>query len=673
MRSLQLISFCAVILSSLSLYAQDNELIAMKKFELGDYESAIESYQLILSENPNNEEAMIRLAESMRMTSRLQEAIDWYGKVADMQKPAKPFIFNYAKCLQELGYYQEAKNWFLKYAEIDPVKGRHFALSCDYAVQHYLRSDVKVQELKISNEPSSELWPAFLGEQLVLMTTSPQLVREGGTGEWVKGFVRKWKRGFENDYIRNELQSTQKWGPLAYNQRINKVALTSYTGNIDFKNPAPIESFSLFLADADQSGNWNKTQPFPFNVSGYSTGYPSWNSDDNAMYFASNRPGGFGGYDIYVSYYDNGQWTYPQNLGNAINSSGDEISPNMIDGTLYFASNYHHGFGGFDLFKAEMNGFTFGSPENLGLPVNSSKDDWCLQMDPTQTFGFYNSNRGEDNRVKVNHLQTVHQAADLAAVVTPREEVMTINELPEIRVAKSKTITSNSSLAQYTSFDVPVVQNNVRSTAINTSEEEQTETFFIQVAALSKYKDNVEQFKPLTRFGHVYRVEVNGISKIRVGQFRSMGAAVEALKEIKRTGFPDAYVVQEFTDPSKLDLLLSGATATKMESTQTAVKQKTPVHKDQIETKISTPATPAKVYKVRLTAYHYNTQFDTKTVADLGEIEQWTKGNWRIILIGGYKNLHEAKSALITAKERGFQDAYLVVEEDGLLLPYEEK
>src|SRR5690606_29192490 len=100
MRSLQLIAVFVWMMCSFAI-AQSNEILAHKKFELGDYESAITAYQGVLAEDPENTEAMIKLAESYRMSSRLEQAKEWYSKVADVNRPAKAFIFNYAKTLQE--------------------------------------------------------------------------------------------------------------------------------------------------------------------------------------------------------------------------------------------------------------------------------------------------------------------------------------------------------------------------------------------------------------------------------------------------------------------------------------------------------------------------------------------------------------------------------------------
>lgn len=119
---------------------------------------------------------------------------------------------------------------------------------------------------------------------------------------------------------------------------------------------------------------------------------------ENVMFFTSNRPGGFGALDIYVSVYNNGNWSTPENLGNVINTDEYEETPFLDwDGkTLYFASNGHPGLGGFDIFKAEKIGETWqewSDPENIGLVVNSVKDDRYFFNSPYDNTAYISSNR----------------------------------------------------------------------------------------------------------------------------------------------------------------------------------------------------------------------------------------------------------------------------------------
>lgn len=119
---------------------------------------------------------------------------------------------------------------------------------------------------------------------------------------------------------------------------------------------------------------------------------------DRLLFFASSREGGYGGTDIYVSEKIGGIWTQPQNLGPMINTSENEQTPFLDwDGrTLYFSSRGHPGFGGYDLFKAYRIGTTWQEwslPENLGLPVNSTRNDRYFYHVRGSNEGYISSDR----------------------------------------------------------------------------------------------------------------------------------------------------------------------------------------------------------------------------------------------------------------------------------------
>jgi hypothetical protein len=116
-------------------------------------------------------------------------------------------------------------------------------------------------------------------------------------------------------------------------------------------------------------------------------------SDGNILYFASNRLGGLGGTDLYMSRkLPNGTWAPAQNLGPEINTAFDEDFPNITnDGkVLYFSSNGHTSMGGYDIFKAEMNDAThqFSNPKNVGYPINTTEDNFNFRLSNNGRFGY---------------------------------------------------------------------------------------------------------------------------------------------------------------------------------------------------------------------------------------------------------------------------------------------
>jgi outer membrane protein OmpA-like peptidoglycan-associated protein/tetratricopeptide (TPR) repeat protein len=128
---------------------------------------------------------------------------------------------------------------------------------------------------------------------------------------------------------------------------------------------------------------------------------PSITSDGNTIYFASNRKGGLGGYDLYkTDKKSDGSWSIPENLGPTINTTGNEKSPfiHTDSQTLYFSSDGHKGIGGYDIFysrKVLINEWT--KPQNIGYPINSFEDDIGFFVSTDGHLGYYASNRFDEN------------------------------------------------------------------------------------------------------------------------------------------------------------------------------------------------------------------------------------------------------------------------------------
>ena len=107
-------------------------------------------------------------------------------------------------------------------------------------------------------------------------------------------------------------------------------------------------------------------------------------------------PGGYGGADIYrVTRTDKGQWGKPENLGNKINTEGDEMFPffQQNNEVLFFSSNGRFGLGGLDIFYCAVNGDKFGKVKNAGFPLNSQYDDFAVIVDEKMNKGYFSSNR----------------------------------------------------------------------------------------------------------------------------------------------------------------------------------------------------------------------------------------------------------------------------------------
>jgi outer membrane protein OmpA-like peptidoglycan-associated protein len=125
--------------------------------------------------------------------------------------------------------------------------------------------------------------------------------------------------------------------------------------------------------------NWYFPEPFGATINSPAyEGMPSLSPDNRELYFVSDRPGGYGGTDIWIAKFEDGLWQLPVNAGPLINSAGNESSPFIGEDnrTLYFSSDGHAGMGGYDLFVAhKKTDSTWEAPQNLGYPINTAFDE----------------------------------------------------------------------------------------------------------------------------------------------------------------------------------------------------------------------------------------------------------------------------------------------------------
>ena len=182
-------------------------------------------------------------------------------------------------------------------------------------------------------------------------------------------------------------------GNATFNEAGNEMFFTR--SNLNGKNEKNVINLKIYNAELID-GKWSNIQELPLNDEDYSNCHPSLNSDGTALYFASNRPGGFGGMDLYVSRNINGIWQKPINLGPQINSKHNEVFPFISQtGTIYFSSNNESSNGGLDIFKAIPNSNTNErfKIEHLGKDFNSTEDDFGFCMKSDDMEGYFSSNR----------------------------------------------------------------------------------------------------------------------------------------------------------------------------------------------------------------------------------------------------------------------------------------
>ncbi|TNE52733.1 MAG: hypothetical protein EP344_15385 [Bacteroidetes bacterium] len=386
---------------------QENLLRADKQFDLYAYNLALRTYEQVIKEQPNNAHALSRIGDCHFQLNKPQESLSWYDRAVLRSDVEPATLLKYGKALMQTGDYIGAKKWFLMYAEQNPVVGRHYAEMCDFA----LHDVPKTSMFKVLDEPlntaAADYAPAFYLSKIVYNSARTDIKRTTDAktkADWTGSaynqlYVTQPNPGDnylqQPAFYRSDVQQNFNEGPVTFSADGNRVA---YCRNNFIDGTRQIAekgvNMSLYIADV-VNGNWINERAFPYNGSEFATGFPSLSEDGNTLYFASNRDGGLGGWDIYVSQFAGGQWSVPRNLGPAINTAGNEVTPFITGNTLYFSSDWHKGLGGLDIFRADVQDFVFTNVTHLGAGINSPRDDYGFIIDPKRNFGYLTSNRPE--------------------------------------------------------------------------------------------------------------------------------------------------------------------------------------------------------------------------------------------------------------------------------------
>lgn len=200
-----------------------------------------------------------------------------------------------------------------------------------------------------------------------------------------------------------DLNTKYHEGPLTFSADGSTIFFTrnNYNEGKSRKSSDNVNKLKLYTAQL-RDGGWADVQELPFNSDEYSTGHPALSRDGKSLYFVSDRPGGKGGTDVYVSRLEGNIWSAPLSLGAPINTKGDEMFPFVDEkGNLYFASTGQPGgMGGLDIYFAPLTtGGDTPAIVHLDAPINSKADDFGLITDASRSTGYFSSNRlnGDDD------------------------------------------------------------------------------------------------------------------------------------------------------------------------------------------------------------------------------------------------------------------------------------
>jgi PKD domain/WD40-like Beta Propeller Repeat len=265
----------------------------------------------------------------------------------------------------------------------------------------FSQSYYKVKQDPVSTRSFNEICPVMTFDGLIFCSDKTEASTKTYTDPEGHSFyniyiARKNEDGsFKKPEIYDEnLTTLQHDGPVSFNFNEDQIVfsrnfeLTSF-GNNKKGNP----NVGLYFAEL-VDGKWTNIVEFEYNDPNAQTSHPSISADGTTLYFSSNREGGFGGWDLYVSKKQSGRWSEPQNLGPVINTSNDEIYPFLhSSGRLYFSSNGHDRIGGFDIFYSDLINGKWYMPIKLPPPFNSGLNDFTFYADKDFETGYFTTNR----------------------------------------------------------------------------------------------------------------------------------------------------------------------------------------------------------------------------------------------------------------------------------------
>ena len=400
------ITLSFVIASGL-LSAQNNKTeTADKLFERYEYMDAATAY-LKLTEN-GYEDNYIRkqLADSYYNVFNTKEAIKWYGKLEDKQDAET--YFKYAQMLKAEGNYEEAKNQMQQFAVLKPndPRAKSFLNNPNYlSVLKAQRPLFDITPSSISSDKSD--FGGIITDNNTIYFASARNESRKTYGLNEQPYLDLYQAIYNEDGTVSEPTLVEevntKWhdGPATVTADGNTMYITSesFNENKFEKSEDKKSKFGrLYLYKAiKQDGKWTDLKPLPINNIAYSLRNPSISQDGKTLYFSSDMPGGMGGEDIWKVAVNGDEYGTPENLGDKVNTPGNESFPFITsENMLYFSSDTKLGFGGLDVFVADLNAGT--EATNIGEPVNTEKDDFAFSFNVSKKAALFSSNReGVDN------------------------------------------------------------------------------------------------------------------------------------------------------------------------------------------------------------------------------------------------------------------------------------
>jgi outer membrane protein OmpA-like peptidoglycan-associated protein len=368
----------------------------------GEYQYAINTFAQILADDPNNKEANQIIAESYRLSNRVEDAAPYYQKLIE-EEPTFESYYRLGLSLKAQGKNDEAKEALKKAKEyttdenyLAETQRNIEAIRLADGLQNYYPNHVLLN-YKDLNTAGPDYAPVA-SEDFLYFTSGRQasgLYPADGSP-----YTKLFRARAEG--IRVDVTGAQALPEFKNEEGLNQAAIAiSPDGNTiiyargNSISPKDLPETSLFVSYFRGAGF---TQPIWMPLNEDETWWnstPAFSEDGNTLFFASNRAGGFGGIDLYkATRLANTDFGNPVNLGPIVNTPGNELFPRpMGDGKFFFSSDGHPGYGKLDLFVAENDADGKQKIKNLGENFNSANDDFGIFFTEYPKAGFMSSNR----------------------------------------------------------------------------------------------------------------------------------------------------------------------------------------------------------------------------------------------------------------------------------------
>lgn len=451
---------------------------ADKLYANDDYAEAANMYVAILQEQ-YDEDANARLADCYYKMHKPELAEYWYGVLVQQEPDNSDALKQYAALLKENGKYTSAKTWYLQYARFN-ADGFYLAGTCDWAVAHDTVQENYAIDTLPFNTPGSEITPAFFGAGILFASTGNKKVTDAKAPQTGLPFYDLYRIDGDpatgTPYpLEGHVNSRYHEASPCYSEKSHILYFTRNAGVKSRVNSARdgnvhLEIFTSYYSD----GKFGNPKKFPRDNKAYSVGQPALSPDGSILIFASDMPGGFGGTDLYYCRKTAKGWTAPQNLGPVINTKGNEMFPYMdTNGTLYFSSDWLPGYGGLDIFMSVREGDRWSAPVNMGLPVNSYRDDFGFIF--RNGCGYFSSDRpggkGSDDIYSVCAMQPITRlyiydpygspvaGARITSTESPKQQVLATSDsagycvLPENALTAKGIVIARDGFLSYTIRD----------------------------------------------------------------------------------------------------------------------------------------------------------------------------------------------------------------------------